>query len=91
MKQDIQPYLDVIEKFRRKEISIEDFEEKYLYLFKAEKRILPKNVFLLLNEIFTSIDMHVLDKYGYPITVDELDDAMLTKRVNEIYVELLSV
>jgi hypothetical protein len=88
VRHDIRPYMEILTKFNNSEISIEDFEEMYLSHFKAEKRIFPDDIYNLLNEIFTSIDMHVFDKYGYSLAAGELNDEMLVKRVGELYMKL---
>ena len=91
MSYDIQPYIDLIRKFLRKEIPVEVFEKEYLDMFKAEKRMLPQHLYEPLNWVFTSIDVHVPDKEGYVLEPYELNDRQFLKDVSDTYSKMIKL
>ena len=56
---ELDAYLRLLETFQSGRISAEDFETDYLALFKSDNRLFPENVFRILNQLFSDVDMFV--------------------------------
>jgi len=84
MNDNIDTYLQMLTRFGSGEIDIYELERQYLPLFKQEERLLSQ--YELLNDIFTSLDMHVGDQL--PLGEGELNTEMATKNVHDNYLQL---
>ena len=58
---DTSAYIQLIDSFIAGRISPEEFESKYLKLFKEEKRMPPVQVYEVLNKLFTDVDAYCGD------------------------------
>lgn len=83
---DVRAYLEIMESFQSGRISAIEFESEYLDLFKADDRQFPDNVFNILNQLFSDVDMFVSDpEIRGP---GDLDQNQLLKCSREAYEKL---
>ena len=74
----LEEYVSKIRQFVDGDITACQFEESYLKIFKNEEKVLPEDVFEVLNELFTDVDSFCSDP---ELRDDEdLDDAELLNR-----------
>jgi hypothetical protein len=60
MKRDeLKEYFTLMESFHSGEIAADQFEKKYLVLFKADQRLFPEEIFNVLNGLFSNVDAFV--------------------------------
>ncbi|MGG3887557.1 colicin immunity domain-containing protein [Metabacillus fastidiosus] len=51
-------YMKLIESFLKNEINVGEFEKRYLRSFKDETEKLGENLFIILNDLFESVDRY---------------------------------
>jgi hypothetical protein len=73
---DIATYVALIDDFISQKVSAPEFEPQYLSMVKNEQRILPDNVFSIIQELFEDVDAYV--PYAHLRTdPEDLDDGQL--------------
>jgi Bacterial self-protective colicin-like immunity len=55
------PYQELIAAFVSNRLPVQDFERRYLEMFKSETRTFPREEYEILNKLFTDIDMFCAD------------------------------
>lgn len=80
---DLEEYLTLIFAFVTREIDGKDFEHKYLELFKSDETIRDEPIYLLLDKLFSDVDIYSAD----PALGGEntLDDDGLRKQARYVY------
>ncbi len=81
-------YLNLIWEFITGTSTVSQFETKYLELFKSDETIRDEKIFLILDRLFSDIDVYDSDP-----TIrgpDGLDDEGLKKAAHSAYVKLKS-
>lgn len=58
----ISTYLSLIQNFLQKEITVAQFEEKYMELFKADPCVSPRLIYEVLNELFLDVEAYCPDQ-----------------------------
>lgn len=81
-----QPYVELIRTFVDRQISADEFEARYLALFKAETgRFADENVFDVLDSLFADVDAYVADP-ALRDSPEDLDEEQLhTCAVDALY------
>jgi hypothetical protein len=84
---DASDYTTLIAAFVHGDISASEFEQRYLRMFKNETRVIPGELYIVLNELFTDVDAFC----GNPMLRgrDDLDEAQLRERAKIAYETLL--
>lgn len=86
---DLDEYIELISRFIRGQISAKKFEEDYLELFKSDGTIREESVFLILDRLFSDVDMYFSDP---EIRGDhDLNDEELLSAAKRAYARLLAV
>jgi hypothetical protein len=83
---DLDGYFALMESFLRGQASAQDFEAKYLAMFKADNRPFPDTVFRVLNKLFSDVDMFVSDPEIREAS--DLDEGQLLERTREAHAAL---
>jgi len=85
-REDLKAYFEMMESFQSGRISAIQFESDYLALFKTDNRQFPDNVFNILNQLFSDVDMFVSNpEIRGP---GDLDQNQLLKCSQEAYEKL---
>lgn len=58
---DVTQYQDLLQRFDRSEIGVEEFVQRYFALSKNDPRILPEPIYECLNDMFIACDDFVAD------------------------------
>ena len=94
MHRDVTQYVSLLKGFLAEEISVEEFQAKYIDMFKAENRELDPSLFAVLDAVFGDVDSLVLN----PELMAELesqnpgfylDETALRRKVSLAYEKLL--
>jgi len=94
MDRDATQYVSLLKGFLAEEISAEEFQARYIDMFKAENRELDQSLFAILDALFGDLDSLVLN----PELMVELesqnpgfylDETALRRKVSLAYEELL--
>jgi hypothetical protein len=82
-------YLVLMQSFNSRAITATEFESKYLAIFKSDQRSFPTEVFEVLNQLFTDVDVFVAD----PRIRGEkgLDEEQLLTCCRQAYEKLLTL
>lgn len=95
MDRDATQYVSLLKGFLAGEISAEEFQAKYIGMFKAEDREFDPSLFVILDALFGDVDSFVLN----PELMAELesqnpgfylDETALRRKVSSAYEKLLS-
>ena len=73
---DISSYLDLIDRFIRREVATPDFEKSFLHAMKSERRTLGDSVYPILQELFEDADAYV-EQAELRTESEDLDDQQL--------------
>ena len=73
---DVSPYLNLIDRFIRRDISAPDFEKSFLRAIKSETRTLGDPVYPILQELFEDADAYV-EQAELRTAPEDLDDEQL--------------
>ncbi len=82
-------YFRLMESFNSGEITSDQFERKYLALFKADPRIFPQEIFDVLNGLFSDVDAFVADPEIRD--QDDLDEQQLLACSRAAYDKLMEL
>lgn len=88
-RRELEAYFELMESFESGQISAEDFEANYLALFKSDKRFFQEDVFKILNQLFSDVDMFASNPEIRG--VDDLDQNQLLECSRKAYRELGSL
>ena len=89
----LKKYLTIIDDYVKGKISVEEFEKKYLKVFKTEEHAFDKNIFFMLADLFSSVDTYCGDvtianhDKNYPF--HDIDEKDLLKEVKTIQEKLI--
>ncbi len=86
---DVTEYIRLIESFVKGELSAEDFESRYLAMFKADKTHRREDEFRVLDRLFADVDSFCADPSIR--STDELDEEELRSRCVEALTALRSL
>ena len=94
MERDVTQYASLLKAFLVEEISVGEFQVKYINMFKAENRELDPSLFAILDALFGDVDSLVLDSELMAELESQnpdfyLDEAALRRRVSLAYEKLL--
>lgn len=93
-RSDLKDYFALMESFISGQIQAVEFETSYLAMFKADQRMFPELIFLVLDRLFADVDIFVADPTlraklrVEPILQDTLDEAQLLQRAQEAHAKL---
>ncbi len=74
-KDELKDYFSLLELFQSGRITAQEFETRYLQLFKSDNRLFPEAIFEVLNGLFSDVDAFVADPK--PRRLNDLDDKQL--------------
>ena len=86
MKSELLPYIELLREFGQHKISASNFERRFLNLYKEDRTEWAKEEFLILDELFGSVDAFCSE----PDLRDEndVDEAQLLEAVKKAWLRL---
>ncbi|WP_188989762.1 colicin immunity domain-containing protein [Saccharopolyspora thermophila] len=79
MHASLQPYIELIRSFIERRITADEFETRYLAMFKAETAHFDEDTFDTLDGLFADVDAYVADPALHD-SPEDLDDEQLRAR-----------
>lgn len=84
---ELESYFELLKSFHVGETTADQFEARYLALFKTDQRLFPNEIFNVLNQLFSDVDVFVADPKIRGN--DDLDEQQLRACAHVAYERLL--